>query len=558
MHLCCCPFTKPPSVTRFLLFRGLHGYGPLGSVVLLVFLAAAAPHAAARQPDYAQPCDRGVAAFEERQLDSAFYYFARAYSRGMPADSLYYFWANVYLARNVYDSALALNYAIQDTGRTRFRRQVLEQRRDIFERLGWTVDVAKMDDSLQAWPGYRLRRLLPALSLDAGAGYRYQAELVDTSFPWGERVDGGRERSHQYDYRAAADLRWRVPMAGRASFVWGIDGGVSQPYSDFGDADSTDDSLHAWAGIGLGLADLWDVVTVEYTFSRRRDRSGGSFEQSVAASAVFVRDWFSALLLGAYGMDFESDSDSLTQNAWVYGRAGGRRRWAPVFSILGSWYAGPALSNAFALDRYSVYYVDGVTTDGIIRHYTDSTFAHEVDSQGLAPLSYVNAIQAAADTLTVTRYLPQSFVQVEPAIGLEVELSRRSRIDIGLSWRGTWYLEEYEWLALPDSTHTTYYYDRTSRQYYQAEDPILDDLFSGSKELRESFEQVGLYRRERRFDSALLADLSYRARLGNAGTLRMRAQGGRTWSTLAETPIVDIPQWSWALGLSWSVTMRRK
>ena len=86
--------------------------------------------------DYRDDISNGLSALKEHDSDSALYYFWTASQKGMSQDSLYYFLAEMYISRSVYDTALGLNYAIKAEDESDFKRTVLKQRYSIFSYLG--------------------------------------------------------------------------------------------------------------------------------------------------------------------------------------------------------------------------------------------------------------------------------------------------------------------------------------------------------------------------------------------------------------------------------------
>jgi hypothetical protein len=90
---------------------------------------------------YNSSLERGLRQLQAQQYDSAQVSLYVAFKDGMSKDSLYYMWANLYIQKGVYDSALALNAALIDTASI-WQNRTLNQRYLIYKMLGWEDDAS--------------------------------------------------------------------------------------------------------------------------------------------------------------------------------------------------------------------------------------------------------------------------------------------------------------------------------------------------------------------------------------------------------------------------------
>ena len=150
-------------------------------IFLLITLFLPANTNPAKTPqDYITFCKKGKSTLQSGKLDSAKYYFFMAYKSGMPAESLYYFLSETYVANYAFDSALALNYAIGETGEKAFRTRILKQRYLIYSGLEWEKEARSVLDSMKSLTLYKASALIPELYLNIGTGYKYEKQTVDT------------------------------------------------------------------------------------------------------------------------------------------------------------------------------------------------------------------------------------------------------------------------------------------------------------------------------------------------------------------------------------------
>lgn len=529
---------------------------------LVWLLLSGVPHVYASAPEapketYRSLCSRAVQFLEHDSLDSAFYYFARAYKSGMPADSLYYFWGEVYAARGVYDSALALNYAIGETSGRRFEQRVFEQRLAIFRALGWEEQAGAVEDSLMGYPGFVTRFFIPDLTLSAAAGWRRSTELVDTTYPWGNPGGPPREEDNRYSARGKVRLRWPLAFIPRDRLWVGIEGGIARPYAP----DSTfvsRDSLEYGFVASIEASRLADRFYAGYSLGIREDEFGDRYlSHQLSASLVASLGHVPLLLSLGYSLQDSLDGGVLYHSFWAYGSADvlNRGRSRLSVSLIGSGLVGDASVDVY--DTVEVLYAE--RTDGARPiFYTDEAYSTMIDTmnldaadgvvKSLARMHYLEEVNDNAHGVHISRMIPQKSARVSPAVVYRHDFRPGPCLELATRWELAYYPEEFSWVtALPEAGGDSYAVrDRSGTWYYvdnrlNTVDPVSERATGVPVESHEA----------RRVDNTIGATVSLEKELRPLGTIGLSGTVFRTWSSLPPNAPVDVPERGGGVRLSW-------
>lgn len=167
----------------------------------------------------------GVASVNIGDLASADVLLKAAFSAGIGEDSLYYLWSAIFLAKGVYDTALALNYAIKFDSSCSIYNEVLLQRYTIYSTLGWEREAALLLDTLERTPKGRLRRIIPEGVLYLSGGGYTEEDVADRNYPYATAADSMVTLNNGAGV-ASLRLGWRIPVGHKRGFGLGGVGGM--------------------------------------------------------------------------------------------------------------------------------------------------------------------------------------------------------------------------------------------------------------------------------------------------------------------------------------------
>lgn len=507
-------------------------------------------------PDTYQPlCREGVTAIENGKPDTALNIFLKAYAAGMPAESLYYFWADAYLRKGAYDSALALNFSIDEPSEQDFGIDLLKQRYLIYSALGWKAQADSVIDSLKTFGRYRTRRFVPTVDLRLGAGYRYANELIDTTQPWGGNDEDGQSVEKGTGYSGHVKLTWSLPWLPDDMLSAGVGVKADKPYwagERLSDMDSASVSASAFAG----LSNLLDRFSVDYTAEYRRyyDKTD-NVDQTLSLAYFTALPAGTFLLNGGYGLTLAQPDSVESHNAWLMTWFG--TDLSPRLRLGISISALAVFADQYTVtdNSYDILYVDDVSSPNPT-YYRDSSYTEPIrQSDYLSTFHYVTSgINASRTPLKVSKTIPQTHmiggVGIEPAIATPFGL----RLTPGLRWNISYYPAPYQWYVLDEGLPDTanhFARNRADGKYYHVVSGprIIWLADSVTQEFDGPVDNRVISRH--RIDNAISGKVSLTRGFGTFGALTLSAAGAKTWSTLSGRTPVDIPDWHWSVSLNW-------
>lgn len=526
---------------------------------LIIFLLPTNTNPAKTPHDYIKFCKRGKSTLQSGNLDSAKYYFFMAYKSGMPAESLYYFLSETYVANYSFDSALALNYAIGEAGEKAFRTRILKQRYLIYSGLGWKKEAQSVLDSMKSFTNYKVSALIPELYLNIGTGYKYEKQTIDTVLPWGiEEYDA----SDGILYHTECNLKWKLPLLPKNRFHAGIGMKAEKPYWTGNDPEVMD-SVSFSAKVFLGVDNIFDHLSLSYDNRYKRYYSKSNiFSHSLNASYSlfnYTALWF---LSGTYTLDLDDTYSLDNQTFFIasYHDFFLQKKWGInlFLSVMG--YFAEKVNEQFynPASALQIYFVE--RRGNQVEYYTDDTFTEKLDTTGVLWTTFSFMLHDTSNREYMTRVTPQKHLIYSATISYSRELFKKIIGRLGLQWQLSHYLQEYEWISCDRATlniltkKKELALDKNDKQYYYFDDPphiypmdsknIVEDISNETALLE--------YHHKKRVDSFLGLTLSLGREFRRFGNFSIRGNLGKTWSTLKEDSPFEIQDYYGAVSFQWN------
>jgi hypothetical protein len=551
------------------------------AAVFAAILFSSSP-ARAGAPDTASAaynCRKGLDMIGRCSYDDALYFFGRAASAGMSKDSLCFFLAQVYLSKGDFDTALVFNYGIGAKDNTALAIGKYKQRRAIYSGLGWDKDAKAAEDSLNRYPSYRFRYLVPDVIGRLGTDYSSMVEKEQKSFP-----DPGPLSDNRYagfGYVGGCNVRWTVPFVKSLAAQAGIDASVASMYYR---SSTAIDSVNASCGFFAGILHANTGAALEYGMRRVVDYLGAYSTQnsiSLSRSRKGVR-WFS-YMSGGYEIEVGASLATENRKTWLLGYLDESIGTGKGFSFLfvaSGFFAQPVRQDARG---YQVMYVNDVRA---------ATVVHLRDSAGaMVPIERVFSSSATVKDYKIKsvpllfdyKVFPQDQLQLNGGVSYFFPLRYRLTAGVSAGASCTYYPQRFEWseswiadneaIIDPATGMKRVAYSFKDGNYYGVKTlaPEADNIIDWSA-FREEYSSAPLFVRhfvKRRVDVSPSLALSLRRDFGVFGSLRVKGEVAKNFSTIKKASIAgwtisdveapfSIPDRSWAVSLVWNYSFSRK
>ncbi len=515
-----------------------------GFLTILIFMLSSGTFAASAgsgQKPASWYWQKGLDAARNGATDSALSLMRQSFGRGIPDDSLYYLWAEVYLYKGSLDTALALNFSVKTFPGRGLRTKALKQRYGIYSALGWQREADAVRDSLAREPGMLLRRLLPECNLFLSGGVYRENITVNRNYPFEPREYDSTATFTEGNGDASLRLGWTVPI-GRTQ---GLQFGARLLY--FGSRFSTtslkerfNDSTDISAGGYLRYTLFSNRLAVSYTGSRRKDFiHNTTFMHQFALRYGFpAAQWIGSLEAGySYRFPLQRHYYSIRTN---FDR--------PMDSKNDIGYtlqfSGMRTEPLKIEENIPILFVK----DGVI--YRNSNFE--------SPISNIKELTNATPYMATS--IARSYSSINPNLRHEYRINKVFSTGLNGGYTCTWYHGKYEWFVLTypyseipqiegaqeivNST-TIMTYDGNDHRYYWAE-----GIGITNKIKTETIHPISFHS-EQRVDQALTLNLFFKCSLGRFGDIMLDILMERYFSTLARSAPVDIQKWYGELMLTW-------
>jgi len=499
----------------------------------------------------------------ERYDESLISYFM-AHELGLPRDSLFYLWAELFVKKGDLDSALAVNRSALEMCNETLRKELLRQRYSIYIILGADEAAMKVSEELGEDLSAGKVRIIPSLN----TGFYLKAErekvfLSDSSY-W---IHPGSPQDYKIDgmfgfYRLSSNVQFANLPARLPDFSVGTIFQLRKN-TDLSvmSAPSTFDSLSIEGGAFFRLDNLAERLGVElrsvYNYdSYRMERWIHGLVYSFMASD----NLFS---VGAYNVALKKGKEYDYQQGFL-----------SVILDLNSTVKvsfSPSLSFSFFLARNeplpdvsvpsSVLYVDQseVKPDQLPLFYTDTEKRNPLDTSGLndgnifSRLSYIERMKNGSTAITI--HQPLSHFRIEPSVNAEIPLRKKWTVKSGIRLGVDIYSNLYRWNEFEENEITSYVaLDPDDNSYYQITGTgVIHDKIRIGKKVGSSFSK-------RRLDTELQGSVSLGHTFKRAGNIIFSLQLNKLWTNLPAACPAEIREWSVAFITDWqySIDFRKK
>jgi hypothetical protein len=516
------------------------------NVIILIALSESA--FADKSPNYKVFLKKGNIFLEHGSPDSAINLFIKAFSSGLSQDSLFYFWSEALLQKNVLDSSLAANYMVNKNHEGLFKLQVLKQRQSIYERLGWQKEASALLDTIYSLPEYHRLRMIPELEINTYAGYGRRSLVSESSEPW-RTGSGSVLQQYENDWMGGLDIKsaWQTKHKSRV-YSTGIAGSISR-FSDKlvlsnESADSNDITGSVFGTItGKTLTSIGNI-----SINRRFDDSifvGGSIEGGgiVGSSKLTPLLWTGASVYTTTGLKFSN------ARSWLFFSA--QQKHSRFLKINYQTFLNLFVNRKYefsATKNISLLYADDARLQYPV-FYTDQSYSTMIDTSYFRLISgqVTKDIQVSgSDSIIMSKLIvPNSNLSFAPRISFSLALKRP--IQFGVGWRLNYYPEPYEWNIFSNDAGYLIY-SRADGEYYELPQKWTVNKGSNggiaiSPEVEPGKPQhVSM----KRIDNTVSADFSFWLFENKYGTGSIRSSVSKTWSTLSGKAPVNIENWNFS------------
>jgi hypothetical protein len=551
-------------------------------ISLFVIASLCAGAAYAGESRFAAPYKNGVNALQRNRYDSAFQYFSLAFSKGMPKDSLLYYWAEIYRKKFVLDTALALNFSITGA-EERLKQKVYKQRYLIYAALGWENRMKSMLDSLKALPQYRRSQIVPDIYIGAAAGYVSRTETVAGVFPWNmyvlidtadveHGVFGGVNTKFDWRLRRRRAVQWRFSIGANVAKPFYVQDGILDSFK-----------LDVNAFCSARMEHIAGRFALELRPSIQRDYDGRlSSIDNLELSYAYMKDkWFRYASI-VYSIEIARNMNIDMQSASLIAHLNYSMNKKTSFGL--TLFTGGFFAEELVYplpEAANVFYVDDVTAD-FVTHYLDSTYTDILDTAYKTVREYASDAQgyyklvdlSALYNQPIECIIPQSYITVKPSAGCVLAPVNKLAVSLGAGWRLQYYTRPHRWMTISREEFERYAdktarlaYNRADGNFYMLREQIMPDniLNFNSTDMvhvREAYEDTAaVFSRpqtfeQRRIDNAAVVNFSVAFGPWRVGQFRLGGECAKTWSTLGEDCPIEVPEFTWSVQLGWNIQIK--
>jgi hypothetical protein len=486
-------------------------------------------------------------------VDSAFIYLGDAVKKGLPDDSLYYLWAEIYIARGNLDTALALSIAGQRSGHGSLTKMFLTQRYNIYLALGLKRDADELLDTILRSTS-PVRRSVPRFTLNSWIGGNWRNSLERQSYPFITETPHVESLLNPgWDF--SPSLSWFLPLPNDMILVPGVS------YSFTNGIEHTEftlDSLNHALGLSLDLKNILRRFSLGYALQGRIGMFGNySMVNTAALSRSTISESAISYSSLMYSIEIDENKAVSYQAFWLMHYLTRKLTSTIDLNVL------PMLTCFLTDDLNSSYtssvlYIEDPHADTVM-HYTDASCTQLIPIPD--PLTMISQMlllreyRAASDIQTFSMNAPESYCGITPAIGLDFALPHGFSIEGMLKGMVNYYIKEHEWTSL-SIPFSPFAYDSSSWLAYSRSDGnyyLVDELgniinaerYSGPLDIRHYL--------KRRIDYMIGGELTLERKLWNIGTLGLNAYVKKYRSTLQDDLPVKMKNLFYGGGISFRI-----
>lgn len=537
---------------------------------IIVALAIAGMAVAESAPDYSSLVRRGNSALEAGRYNEALTHYFGAHAAGMPKDSLLYLWCDIYVQRQIYDSALAINGTALESAEDETRRVLLKQRYAIFRLAGAENQAEKVLEELarDSDADTEQRRFVPHARVRLLGGYGSVREATPASFLHIDSAALTMQSSPEWRARTAGTGGFRLHAERGPPLAFEVSAGMgTRRYAATEQPAGIFDSLEWQIGAGMAVEELFDILRVGLEGGMSRDKYDHRRPLCGASSSlIFPRR--SLVVFGNYQVAFRKGT---VDYAMGFFRGEREIRLSPRLTlspgVSAMLFDGPPVD--MTLGQVGVTHVDASSAHGetVPQWYTDQSMKQPIDTAGVngtgilstvAIRRYADGIIGSADMLDLEVSFPVGFRRLALSFSGEINAGAPLLFILGLHLRGDWYISPYRWVRIDPEVLSGYVaYDPREDAYYEITGLDPD----GSIDRSERFgigNQALASRKDERRDAAVELTMRFEWTTHRAGRVDMVLATTRNFTTLDPSCPLEIPRWDLRGTLGWNLRWSRK
>lgn len=541
---------------------------PIISFIIIVFLGNLGVRA--EHGKHIDTCSIGYLAKADSLLkigdfDNAIIQYFMASENGMTQDSLYYFWAELYLKKGNPDSALAANsFALKKTDTaTTFKEQLYIQRYSIFTFLG--ADSLANDIWKKIFVEKSNKKTRFKSSLKANLSLRYEPDKIDA--PILSYWSLGNEDSINNEFsgivRLTAEFQYLLSSRKKTALSFGPYFMLKKSSNLSSQVSSAFDSLNVDMGGYFSLDNLFKTLRVEFRSGANSDRYFTKRWVN-GISYSYINEQGNFFLAGGYNI--------ATKKHLKYDYQFGYQSFIMDFDIKKSFSISPLLTLSYfgseddiikdnSLSSLSYIYFNSskLNENMVPQFYKDIQMINELDTTNLNGGSrlfyfgkYIDQLQQNSTSVTALLDLPQTYFRIEPGINAGISVNKwrfRPSVKFNLDiYNGLfrWHDFNFEYL-------TPYLAkDPLTNKYYQ----IIGLNSSGTVDLSNFGigEITGSLYTHSRMDFGIHGEFSVSRKFKKTGTFKLFLGVAKYWTTLPAICPVSFNSYSITCNVDWNYT----
>ena len=471
------------------------------------------------------------------EYDSAGIFIDDARKCGMSKDSMFYLFAELYVQKTVFDTALAFNYAIKATKNDSMYSKKFEQRYLIYSLINLKSEADKAMDSLGLYTSKRKFNLyIPRFTVGLNSGYKnnrfFTPELYSDNlqFPMSSILSSG------YSGNFNCSIDWDLPWPGDRLLTIGT-AYVSNKSSDQKTFKS-DSLAHTWS-TSLQINDIHSF-SLSYNFSRNKNQLNAySSSNSLQLSWIKPDSSYSNIsgvsLIGDLAI---AHSKILYQRYTLYGfyEKSLTKKIATVFSVLAS---SLIKEKQPFMNTVKISKITGVPEDPFFLNSLFDTIKKPTSLTEIKP--YKDTITAnSIDTSLILQQIPYTIHSISPSIVSTFQLFLNFKVNTSLDWTFTYFSEDQIWKVPQDLSYIAL--NISDGKLYNVKNP--GDIRGGLD--TNTIDEV----KKKRIDNTLAFSISIDHAVWKIGDFVIGGTVEKTYSTLSDNSPVEIPDWSWEISSS--------
>lgn len=490
--------------------------------------------------------------------EEALNYYFIAYDNGMPKDSLYFLWADLFIKQEYLDSALAVNGSALNFTTEYFRKELLKQRYSILILLGAFEQAVKISAELGEASDVRKTIVIP--SVKAGLALKLEPEVIKVPEPSYWTNDSRDDYIHNEIYtsmRVSGNLHF-IPVKkkimnlsigslfqmNKSSAANGLSKGAAF------------DSLGIEAGWHVTAESIADRLNLEFksVFNHNRYKNN-TWIHSVTCS--YIEDKSNIMAFGGYILGLEDGKKFDYQYGFISAMLDIKKWLSSSLNL--SFYGSEQepVETEFAFKQ--IYFdADAVISNKVPLFYKDKELKNPLDTNGMNGKTidrlfkyygYLDSIKknSVSTDYVVVLDLPVSYLSIEPSISFNIPLKRKWKLKPSIELGMDIYTGNYRW---HEFDYFDFYYlavDYSNNSYYEINgiETVEPDKFGIGK-------KIGFtYRSQKRIDTSIEGTISLGHSFKKAGNIIFSIQGEKLWSNLLPSCPMEIRNWLVSFTTSW-------